>query len=509
MERLKPQPRRRRSISRRAQRLLSYAWIIASLALPAVGVAALAGSAAALPDTEAVSHVVRTGENLNAIAARYGVSVDSIIAANGLNNPNLIYAGQVLTIPRVVQAAAGQAQVYTVSPGDTLSSISRRYSVSVNELVATNGLANPNAIYVGQTLRVPGDPAPAAQPSTEQTVSEALTVAPVESAAYTLRRGDSLYRISLVYGITVDDLLAANDLANPNAIYPGLTIRIPAGGAQTTVAAAPPGEAQNGTTVAAASPKTYVIRPGDTLSKIAIQYQVTVDGIVAANGLVAPDSIYAGQTLNIPDSGASARPAPAQTATVHVVTFGETLNQIALRYGVTVHSLAVANDITNPNAISAGMRLSIPSTQAGTASVQYASVGSGLCATADANRTGTGYFIRPTRGYVVTQRYSLWHSGIDLAVSLGTPVFAADSGTVVFSGWNPAGYGNLIVLDHGNGWRTYYAHLSETNVDCGDWVPRGTILGKVGSTGNSTGPHLHFEMLRFGISVNAAGYIRF
>ena len=101
------------------------------------------------------------------------------------------------------------------------------------------------------------------------------------------------------------------------------------------------------------------------------------------------------------------------------------------------------------------------------------------------------------------------HEGLDLAVPTGTPVFAADSGTVVYAGWNPVGYGNLVVLDHGNGWRTYYAHLQSVHVRCGEWLSRGSTIGEIGSTGNSSGPHLHFEMLRFGIAVNPAGYIRF
>jgi murein DD-endopeptidase MepM/ murein hydrolase activator NlpD len=188
---------------------------------------------------------------------------------------------------------------------------------------------------------------------------------------------------------------------------------------------------------------------------------------------------------------------------------GDTLSQIALRYGVTTHSLAVANGINNPARIYVGMILSIPSAQAGSNSVVYASVGEGICTDVKLAQTGTGYFTRPTRGYYLTQSFKTGHPGVDLATDTGTGVLASDGGTVIFSGWNSAGYGNLVILDHNNGWRTYYAHLSEIDVECGQWVPRGSIIGAVGSTGNSTGPHLHFEILRFGISVNAAGYIRF
>jgi len=188
---------------------------------------------------------------------------------------------------------------------------------------------------------------------------------------------------------------------------------------------------------------------------------------------------------------------------------GETLSAIAMRYGVTLHSLAVANDLNDSAHIYPGMTLSIPSALAGANSVAYASTGPGLCADVTPRRSGTGYFIRPTPRYNFTQGYSALHAGVDLAIDAGTPVFAADSGTVVYAGWNPGGYGNLVVLDHGNGWRTYYAHLQSVHVRCGEWLSRGSTIGEIGSTGNSSGPHLHFEMLRFGIAVNPAGYIRF
>ncbi len=495
MEQYRPQPRKRRTVSDRAQRIISYAWIIASLALPAVGVALIAQGITALPDSTQTSHVVSAGETLSGIALRYGVTVDEIVRANGLNNPDLIYVGQVLVIPRLDQAGG---QIYTIQRGDTLSAIARRYGVTVEAIVAANNLPNRDSIFAGQQLTIP-------------TAGQTVPVANIRAAetTYTLQRGDSLYRVSLIYGVSVDDLLAVNNLASPVAIYPGLEIRIPLP-VETVLA-------DNGST-SGASPvepagstggRTYTVSAGDTLSLIAVRYDVTVDRLVAANGLTRPDRIYAGQVLNIPEAGASARPYPAQTATSHRVQTGETLSQIALRYGVTVHSLAVANGIQNPSRIYAGMVLSIPSATAGSNSVRYASVGAGLCSGVEPTQAGTGYFIRPTRGYIITQYYHSWHPGIDLALPTGNPVYAADGGTVVFSGWNPVGYGNLIVLDHGNGWRTYYAHLSAIHVNCGDWVPRGSIIGEIGSTGNSTGPHLHFEMLRFGVAVNPAGYIRF
>jgi murein DD-endopeptidase MepM/ murein hydrolase activator NlpD len=487
MKRFTP-PLRRRTVPVRVQKVISYVWIITALALPLAGVAAITQMPALMaePDT-APTYEVRYGDTLSQIALRYGVTLDALVQANGLTNPDAIFVGQVLVIPQE-EATAGQ-QVYTVQTGDTLAMIARRYDLSVEEIMSANNLESINSIFTGQRLLIPG-------------AGGDLSVE--ADASYTVQRGDSLYRVSLIFGVPVDDLLAANHLSSPNAIYPGLVLRVPPPGSVgvNTGAAEGAGEEQTGG-------QTYLVQRGDTLGNIAIRYEVTVDGLVAANGLSGPDRIYPGQLLNIPEPGAAARPYPAQTAVSHRVVAGETLGEIALRYGVTVHALAYANGIDNPARIIAGTVLSIPSAQTASNSVRYASVGSGLCEDVDVERSGTGYFARPVRGYTLTQRFHSGHPGIDLAIDEGTSVYAADGGTVVYSGWNSAGYGNLVVLDHGNGWRTYYAHLSAVYVGCGEWIPRGSIIGEVGSTGNSTGPHLHFEMLRFGIAVNPEGYLRY
>ena len=130
-------------------------------------------------------------------------------------------------------------------------------------------------------------------------------------------------------------------------------------------------------------------------------------------------------------------------------------------------------------------------------------------------------FYKPLSSYTVTSRFgsrSYWyqgrwvtdiHTGIDLAAPSGTPVMAAKGGTVVFAGWNTQGYGNLIIVDHGNGQRTYYAHLSQISINNGATVSAGQAIGKVGSTGNSTGSHLHFEVRMNGVAQNPQSYLQF
>ena len=119
----------------------------------------------------------------------------------------------------------------------------------------------------------------------------------------------------------------------------------------------------------------------------------------------------------------------------------------------------------------------------------------GFCKDVSVGLAGTGNFIWPTdQHWVSGNNYAAWHPGLDLAAHLGDPIYAADNGTVVYAGWNTWGYGNLIVIDHGNGWQTWYAHNSALYVGCGQNVFQGSVISAAGLTGRSTGPHLHFEM---------------
>ncbi|NJN54141.1 MAG: M23 family metallopeptidase [Anaerolineae bacterium] len=107
---------------------------------------------------------------------------------------------------------------------------------------------------------------------------------------------------------------------------------------------------------------------------------------------------------------------------------------------------------------------------------------------------GTGTFIFPVGSRNFTQYFWVGHPGVDIALGEGTAVVAADTGTVTYAGWNIYGYGNLIVINHGNGYETFYGHLNGFNVVPGQIVTKGQVIGTSGNTGNSSGPHLHFEI---------------
>jgi murein DD-endopeptidase MepM/ murein hydrolase activator NlpD len=109
----------------------------------------------------------------------------------------------------------------------------------------------------------------------------------------------------------------------------------------------------------------------------------------------------------------------------------------------------------------------------------------------------------PVSGYRLTQNFHPGHTGIDLAVVVGTPVKTTMDGKVIHAGWNTQGYGNLVIVENGE-YRTYYAHLSSIPVSVGDTVKAGTTIGLSGNTGNSTGPHLHYEIRRNKVAIDPA-----
>jgi murein DD-endopeptidase MepM/ murein hydrolase activator NlpD len=169
--------------------------------------------------------------------------------------------------------------------------------------------------------------------------------------------------------------------------------------------------------------------------------------------------------------------------------------------------MAAIGDLSNPN-IAPGTLLIVPGgyseftdwrtptiTRADPASA--VNVGPGACTQAYDGVSGTLNFAWPTQSHTLSgfdYDPSANHFGIDIAGSMGEEIHAADNGVVVYAGWNDWGYGNMVVIDHGSGWQTYYAHLSTVTVGCGDEVYLGDVIGTMGDTGNADGVHLHFEI---------------
>jgi LysM repeat protein len=189
-------------------------------------------------------------------------------------------------------AAAYPAQTYVVHPGDTLSGIAARFGVSTSSLAQLNGIANPNFILPGEVIRLGGPAAPASTSGHT-----------IRAGRYTVRAGDTLSSIAERFGTTVASLAASNHLANPNLIYAGQVLDVPAGAGPT--AWGPPAPAET------TSVRTYTVRAGDTLSSIAERFGTTVGALAAANHLANPNLIYVGQVLNIGGGAGTSRvPSP-------------------------------------------------------------------------------------------------------------------------------------------------------------------------------------------------------
>jgi hypothetical protein len=161
-------------------------------------------------------------------------------------------------------------------------------------------------------------------------------------------------------------------------------------------------------------------------------------------------------------------------------------------------NLLAGTKIVIPNGVKAAAATSVASSTSG----GYAGYGS----SAAVNPAASGNFMWPTQG-TLTQYFGVYHSGIDIAYAVGIPIMAADGGYVSYAGWDNTGYGYEVLINHGNGFTTRYAHLSQYYVDAGQPVARGQVIAAMGSTGNSTGPHLHFEVIYGGVPQNPLFYL--
>ena len=241
--------------------------------------------------------------------------------------------------------------------------------------------------------------------------------------------------------------------------------------------------------------ENHVVAGGETLASIAKRYQIDVDSIKWANDMKT-DTIKPGQNLKIPPI----------IGVVHKVASGDNIYSIAKKYQVDAQEIVnyPFNDFADPDTfqLSTGQVLYVPR---GVIEEQKPS-GYSPRFTARAGIKGTSSFIWPTSGIITT--YPIYyHMALDIANNSLPAILASDSGTVTYAGCISWGYGCHIIIDHGNGYQTLYAHLSELWVSGGDGVSKGQSIGRMGSTGRSTGPHLHFE-IRSGGLLNPLSFLQ-
>lgn len=245
--------------------------------------------------------------------------------------------------------------------------------------------------------------------------------------------------------------------------------------------------------------ENYTIKSGDTLASIGKKFGVSVDTIKWANDLKT-DTIKPDQTVKI----------PPVTGVVHTVVSGETVYSIAKKYKTSAQNIVnfIFNDFTDIDTFSlrAGQTLYVPDGVIEPEQPKYFAQAPQY-ANAIAGVRGSTTFIWPTTG-IITQYPTWYHMAFDIASNSLPPVIAADTGTVTFAGCINWGYGCHVVIDHGNGYSTLYGHMSTISVGAGQAVNQGQQLGNMGSTGRSTGPHLHFEIRSGGTLLNPQDFLK-
>jgi murein DD-endopeptidase MepM/ murein hydrolase activator NlpD len=256
----------------------------------------------------------------------------------------------------------------------------------------------------------------------------------------------------------------------------------------------------------------YSVEKGDSVFGIASFYSITPETVLWSNYDTLKDNPHAisvGMELKIPPIN----------GVYYQWEQGDSFESVAAKFEIDASEILGWGgnkiDLTNPE-VEPGSYVMIPGGQRefqqwivpiiprGSAGVSTGVYGAGACPGGyQGGAIGTGSFIWPAINHTISGNdYWSGHLAIDIGAAYGEPISASDSGVIVFAGWSTGGYGNAVAIDHGNGYQTLYAHLNQVNVRCGQSVSQGQNIGLAGSTGNSTGAHLHFEIRYQGGFVN-------
>lgn len=437
---------------------------------------------------------------------------------------NAVPPGESAPIPRV----------HVVQEGENLTTIAADYGVTVEEILAVNALANGDVLQVGQTLVIPGG------------IGEAV------ATVYAVRPGDTVRSIAWDFNTTVDEVIAANKLIQSSP--PLLT------GQQVSLIS----RTGSGSPVPATG-KPHLVAPGETLLLIAARYGVTPEVLAELNGQTEHAPVFSGQRLRIPDDAARYRDLPegwvdvqinpeaaAQGMTLSIFVDNLLAGRPAGRFGdqplffaphedgyvalVGIDAFAEPGDYElelsggDEQHLWAPLRVLVPVAETAY-ETQYVTVDEALDGLLDpAVRAGEDAFLEgiyadfdetqrwsvgfqsPITTTVVTAGYGgrrsynggpveIYHTGVDYAAPEGQPVLAPADGVVVFSDELEL-RGGVVIIDHGLGVMTGYYHLLERAVQSGDAVTAGQIIGRVGTTGLSSGPHLHWDLRIMNVPVD-------
>lgn len=308
---------------------------------------------------------------------------------------------------------------------------------------------------------------------------------------------------------------AANRLpATRSALATPASVKTPPGGPEQALAYDSDGAIRRRTllrTIIPSRPRqeveTYTVEKGDSVFEIAARFNLKPETVLWSNYATLkdnPDQIEVGMELLI----------PPVDGVLHTWQPGDTLDSVAAQFkanpqdilnwtgnnlDLTAPTIEPSTQVVVPGGQREFRQWVIPTIPRGQAGVSSSVYGEGACQGPFEGAYGTGTFVWPAANHQLSGNdYWPGHLAIDIAAGDGASIFAADAGVVVFAGWSTGGYGNTAMIDHGNGYQTLYAHMSKVLVRCGQSVGQGAAIGIAGTTGNSTGTHLHFEVRYLG-----------
>ncbi|EIZ78564.1 membrane protein [Novosphingobium sp. Rr 2-17] len=384
----------------------------------------------------------------------------------------LLLTGAVIGTPAIAAPASEEA-IHVVREGETLNGVANRAGVSPEAIVKANGLKAPYVVRLGQKLTIP------------RTAATKLAVTP---RAPTAEKASAIAKPSAIKPST--DKARADSLPPKAAASPAASNLAAHNAAKTAArviaARSPPAPIDT-----PATETQHLVQPGETLGGIAQRANVPRILIIEANRLQPPYAVKVGQKLQLPRTRR------------HTVVAGDSGFAIAMKYGVPWEQIALANSLDTATPVKPGQTLLIPTLMdpppTGVKTMAPSPVVPAIVKAPRPPRftwplTGT-----IKRGYSTGSDY---HDGIDIPAAKGTMVRAAAAGTVKFAGKEKDQFGNLVVLDHGDGWYTAYGFLSRVTVKEGASVAAGERVGLVGDTGKAKGNELHFEVRREGKPVD-------
>ncbi len=437
-------------------------------------------------------HVVQRGETLFAIAQSFGLTIDEVARYNGITNPASIQVGQRLLIPINVPAGLPIPQVHVVQPGETLNGIATLYGVDAEMLAVNNAINDPNSLYVGQTLTI-------GEGELDAVSTEAAEILTDSGIRHTIAAGETLFGIANSYDVTLDDLQQINAIVDPETIFAGQALVIP-------------GETLPQTALNLPAPLISL----DIYPLMLMTGQTTRIRMTASAPVTITASFLGGAVPVIVDQGIYLLFISVPLATqagiypfdFYITPEGGESALFSVNVQVEVGQYGTQYITLPPDRV----ELLAPAVEENELNLLH-----GVTSGFSAERLFNGPMGLPAAAVMnspfgVSRSYNggpvdRYHNGADFAGAPGSPVLAGAAGRVVLADTLNI-RGTTLVLDHGWGVYTVYAHMSDRFVQLGDFVSGGQQIGSVGSTGRATGAHLHWELWVNGIPVDPMQWVR-